>query len=96
MKMKRKTRFILILSLLIMLAIGIKPISHGIGKAVLQVISDRMDYEDAYRQKRQAEGHIVGGRGTAVIWEGSHLPCFGVALSLYAVWAVCMLCTCIG
>ena len=51
MKMKRKTRIILILSLLVMLAVGIKPISHGIGKAVLQVISDRMDYEDAYRQK---------------------------------------------
>ena len=72
MKMKRKTRFILILSLLVMVAVGLKPISHGLGKAVLQVISDRMDYEDAYRQKRQAEGHIVGGRGTAVIWEDTY------------------------
>ena len=59
MKMKHKTRLVLILSLLAVLAVGIKPISHGIGKAVLQVISDRMDYEDAYRQKRQAElSHI--------------------------------------
>ena len=72
MKMKRKTRFILILSLLVMLAVGIKPISHGIGKAVLQVISDRMDYEDAYRQKRQAEGHIIEGRDTFAIWNDTY------------------------
>lgn len=72
MKMKHKTHLVLILSLLAVLAVGIKPISYGIGKAVLQVISDRMDYEDAYRQKMEAEGHIVGGRGTAVIWEDTY------------------------